>query len=56
VSSFLSRSNEAPAGAQGAVLEFHGDGEFAMLEILKRDLGPAGRIVFASLSTLRRVG
>ncbi|MHB8694746.1 MAG: hypothetical protein ACYDHH_26220 [Solirubrobacteraceae bacterium] len=48
---------EIPAGARGAVLEFHGDGDVAMLEILApADLGPAERIVFAPVSKLRRVG
>lgn len=45
----------APAGAQGAVLEFHDNGELAMLEIMEPDLDGLDRIVVAPLSKLRRI-
>jgi hypothetical protein len=43
---------DAPAGARGGVLELYTP-EVAMLEILKPELGPAARIVFAPLDKLR---
>jgi hypothetical protein len=43
---------DAPAGARGGVLELR-DGDTAMIEVTKPDLGPAARIVFAPLSKLR---
>lgn len=48
------RVDDAPAGAHGGVLELR-DGDSAMIEVTKPDLGPAARIVFAPLSKLRVV-
>ena len=46
----------APAGARGAVLEFHDDGDIGMLEIMEPKLDRGlDRIVFAPLSKLRRI-
>jgi hypothetical protein len=49
------RVDDAPAGARGGVLELR-EGDMAMIEITKPDLGPAARIVFAPLSKIRVVG
>jgi len=46
--------DEAPAGARGGVLEMT-DAGTAMVEVLSPDLGPVERIVFAPLTSLRRV-
>jgi hypothetical protein len=48
------RADDAPAGARGGVLEQR-DGDMAMIEVTKPDLGPAARIVFAPLSKVRMV-
>lgn len=49
------RVDDAPAGARGGVLELR-EGDMAMIEVTKPDLGPAARIVFAPLSKIRVVG
>jgi len=46
------RVDDAPAGARGGVLELR-EGDMAMIEVTKPDLGPAARIVFAPLSKIR---
>lgn len=46
--------DDAPAGARGGVLELR-EGDMAMIEVTKPDLGPAARIVFAPLSKVRMV-
>jgi hypothetical protein len=46
--------DDAPAGARGGVLELR-DGDTAMIEVTKPELGPAARIVFAPFSKLRVV-
>lgn len=46
------RVDDAPAGARGGVLELR-EGDVAMIEVTKPDLGPAARIVFAPLSKIR---
>lgn len=46
---------DAPAGARGGVLELMDDAT-AMVEVTAPPLDGAERIVFASLSALRRVG
>lgn len=46
--------DEAPAGARGGVLEMT-DAGTAMVEVLTPELGPVERIVFAPLTSLRRV-
>jgi hypothetical protein len=51
----LEPTDDAPAGARGAVLEFRDDGTVAMVEVLEPDLGPAERIVFAPVLRLRRL-
>jgi hypothetical protein len=51
----LENVDAAPAGAQGGVLEFHDDGDVALVEIMKPDLGGLDRIVFAPLSKLRLI-
>lgn len=48
------RVDDAPAGARGGVLELR-EGDMAMIEVTKPDLGPAARIVFAPLSKVRMV-
>jgi hypothetical protein len=48
------RVDDAPAGARGGVLELR-EGDMAMIEVAKPDLGPAARIVFAPLSKVRIV-
>lgn len=48
------RVDDAPAGARGGVLELR-EGDMAMIEVTKPDLGPAARIVFAPLSKLRLI-
>ncbi len=48
------RVDDAPAGARGGVLELR-NGDRAMIEVTKPDLGPAARIVFAPLSKVRIV-
>ncbi|MGN6255206.1 MAG: hypothetical protein ACTHO8_09540 [Solirubrobacterales bacterium] len=48
------RVDDAPAGARGGVLELR-EGEMAMIEVTKPDLGPAARIVFAPFSKVRVV-
>jgi hypothetical protein len=48
------RVDDAPAGARGGVLELR-DGDTAMIEVTKPELGPAARIVFAPLDKLRLV-
>lgn len=48
------RVDDAPAGARGGVLELR-EGDMAMIEVTKPDLGPAARIVFAHLSKIRLV-
>lgn len=48
------RVDDAPAGARGGVLELR-EGDMAMVEVTKPDLGPAARIVFAPLSKIRVV-
>ena len=45
----------APAGARGGVLEFHDNGDVAMLEIMEPGLEGLDRIVIAPLSKLRVV-
>jgi hypothetical protein len=45
---------DAPAGARGGVLEIR-DGDTVMIEVVKPELGPAERIVFAPLDKLRLV-
>jgi hypothetical protein len=45
---------DAPAGARGGVLELR-DGDTAMIEVTKPELGPAARIVFAPLNKLRLI-
>lgn len=45
----------APAGARGGVLEFHDNGNVALVEIMTPKLDGLDRIVFAPLSKLRRV-
>jgi hypothetical protein len=45
---------DAPAGARGGVLELR-EGDTAMIEVTKPDLGPAARIIFAPLGKLRLV-
>lgn len=45
----------APAGAQGAVIDFIQDGTVAEIEIMKPDLDGLDRIVYATPSQLRRV-
>lgn len=45
----------APAGARGGVLEFHDNGDVAMLEIMEPDLEGLDRIVVAPLSKLKRI-
>jgi len=49
------RVDDAPAGALGGVLELR-EGDMAMIEVTKPELGPAARIVFAPLSKIRLVG
>jgi hypothetical protein len=51
----LENVDAAPAGAQGGVLEFHDDGDVAVVEIMKPELERLDRIVSAPLSTLRLV-
>jgi hypothetical protein len=46
------RVDDAPAGARGGVLELR-NGDRAMIEVTKPDLGPAARIIFAPLSKIR---
>jgi hypothetical protein len=46
--------DDAPMGARGGVLEFH-DGDLAMVEVMEPSLGPAERIVFAPLDSLRLI-
>jgi hypothetical protein len=46
--------DDAPAGARGGVLELR-EGDTAMIEVTKPDLGPAARIIFAPLGKLRLV-
>jgi hypothetical protein len=46
--------DDAPKGSRGGVLEFH-DGDLAMVEIMEPSLGPAERIVFAPLDSLRLI-
>ncbi len=46
--------DDAPAGARGAVLELT-DATTAMVEVTAPQLDAAERIVFAPLSSLRRV-
>lgn len=48
------RVDDAPAGARGGVLELC-EGDTAMIEVTKPELGPAARIVFAPLSKVRLV-
>ena len=48
------RVDDAPAGARGGVLEISDDG-IATIEVMEPVLGPAQRIVFASLDVLRIV-
>ncbi len=48
------RVDDAPAGARGGVLELR-EGDTAMIEVTKPDLGPAARIVLAPLSKVRMV-
>lgn len=48
------RVDDLPAGARGGVLELR-NGDTAMIEITRPDLGPAARIVFAPLSKVRVV-
>jgi hypothetical protein len=48
------RVDDAPAGARGGVLELR-EGDTAMIEVTKPELGPASRIVFAPLSKIRVV-
>lgn len=48
------RVDDAPAGARGGVLELR-DGDMAMIEVTKPNLGPSARIVFAPLSKIRVV-
>jgi hypothetical protein len=48
------RVDDAPAGARGGVLELC-NGDTAMIEVTKPELGPAARIVFAPLSKVRVV-
>lgn len=50
----IERVDDAPAGARGGVLELYTP-EVAMIEVLKPELGPAARIVFAPLDKLRVV-
>jgi hypothetical protein len=50
----LTEPVHAPAGARGGVLELR-EGDMAMIEVTKPDLGPAARIVFAPLSKVRMV-
>jgi hypothetical protein len=45
----------APVGARGGVLEFHDNGDVAMLEIMEPDLEGLDRIVVAPLSKLKRI-
>lgn len=45
---------DAPAGARGGVLEVR-DGDTAMIEVTKSEIGAAERIVFAPLDKLRLV-
>lgn len=46
--------DDAPAGARGGVLELT-DATTAMVEVTAPELDPSARIVFAPLSSLRRV-
>jgi hypothetical protein len=46
------RVDDAPAGAQGGVLELYTP-ETAMVEILKPEFGGAARIVFVPLDKMR---
>ncbi len=48
------RVDDAPAGARGGVLDLR-EGDMAMIDVTKPDLGPAARIVFAPLSKVRIV-
>jgi hypothetical protein len=48
------RVDDAPAGSRGGVLELR-EGDMAMIEVTKPDLGLAARIVFAPPSKLRLV-
>lgn len=48
------RVDDAPAGARGGVLELR-DGDTAMIEVTKPELGPAARIVVAPLDKLRLI-
>lgn len=48
------RVDDAPAGARGGVLELR-EGDMAMIEVTKPNLGPAARIVFAPISKVRMV-
>ena len=48
------RVDDAPAGARGGVLELR-EGDMAMIEVTKPDLGPAARIVLAPLSKVRLI-
>jgi hypothetical protein len=45
---------DAPAGARGGVLEIR-DGDTAMIEVTKPELGSAARIIFAPLDKLRLI-
>ncbi len=51
----LDSIDAAPAGAHGGVLEFHDDGDVAMIEVMKPELEGLDRIVFAPLAKLHRV-
>jgi hypothetical protein len=46
--------DEAPAGARGGVLEMTDPGT-AMVEVLSPEIGAVERILFAPLTSLRRV-
>lgn len=48
------RVDDAPAGARAGVLELR-EGDTAMIEVTKPDLGPAARIVFVPLGKLRLI-
>lgn len=50
----IERVDDAPPGARGGVLELYTP-RVAMIEILKPELGPAERIIFAPIDKLRVV-
>jgi len=51
---FLEPVDDAPAGARGGVLELTAD-DTAMVEVIAPELDAAARVVFAPLTSLRRL-